>query len=270
VLIRKRVFQCSVLLSTVFAASGAAAQAPEPDLDEIVSQIKVLPRYNQWQLIEPALRSGLEAAARMPREQRERLVRAGNAGRRGIGIFVAGRQGDVAALLSYANLLDDREATLPFALPTAGVDQYAQRDQTVGDYLSATYLEWFGVDVDGSPARFKRLFGGLGDPNHLVYPWIVRLRRAASDTTKTAQLKQQIGVLPEQVRWAVLTLGYQNSVYTLEEARGLLAKLSPTLREALDDGDTLLPEEPLFRMNDGAMRRAVRDQFQRLVSTSQP
>ncbi len=269
-LIRRRVFQCGVLLSTVFAVSGAAAQAPEPDLDEIVSQIKVLPRYNQWQLIEPALRSGLEAAARLPREQRERLLRADNAARRGIGIFIAGRQGDVAALLSYANLLDDREATLPFALPTAGVDQYAQRDQTVGDYLSATYLEWFGVDVDRSPARFKRLFGGLGDPNHLVHPWIVRLRRAAGNAKQTAQLKQQISALPEEVRWAVLTLGYQNSVYTLAEARELLAKLSPTLRKALGDGDTLLPDEPLFRMNHGAMRRVVREQFQRLVSASQP
>lgn len=266
----KGIIRCGILSAVVFAVGSADAQPTEADVDELVSRITVLPRYNQWGLIEPELRAELREAVRVSPDQRQRLVRKGTAAQRAVGIFVADQQGDIAALLSYADLLDDHEPTLPFAQPTAGPDQYAQRQQTVGQYLSAAYLEWFGVDVDASPTRFKCLFGDLGDPNHLVHPWIVRLRRAAGSAQQAAQLRKQINALPEEVRWAVLALGYKSSVYTLEETRKQLTKLSPATREAIDAGANLLPDEPLFRMNGGAFRRVLCEQFRRLVNAPQP
>jgi hypothetical protein len=266
----RETLRCGILLAVILAVGSANARPPDEDVDELVSRINVLPRYNQWRLIEPELRPTLKEVVGMSLEQRERLVRAGTAAQRAVGIFVADQQGDIAALLSYADLLSDREATLPFAQPTAGVEQYARRGQTVGEYLSAAYVEWFGVDVDCSLARFKRFFGDVDEPNHLVHPWIVRLRRAAGDAQQTTRLKKQINALPEEVRWAVLTLGYQDSMYTPDEARKLVAALSPATREALAAGTELLPDEPLFRMNDGAYRRVLREQFRRLVGTPQP
>ena len=264
------VIRYGTLLAVAFAAASADAQALKTNTDQPVSKITVLPRYNQWTLIEPELRPALKKAVRMAPAQRERLVRSGTPAERGIGIFVADQQGDIAALLSYADLLEDRELTLPFALPTAGVGQHAQRDQTVGEYLTAAYVEWFGVDVDSSPARFKRLFADVSDPDRLVWPWIVRLRRAASDAKQTAQLKKDINALPEDVRWAVLTLGYKNSVYTREEARRLLANLSRVTRAAIVAGVNLLLDEPLFRRNDGALRRVALEECRKLLNAPQP
>jgi len=258
------------LLAVAFAAASANAQSLKTNADQLVSKITVLPRYNQWTLIEPELRPALKKAVRMTPAQREHLVRSGTPAERGIGIFVADQQGDIAALLSYADLLVDRESTLPFAQPTAHVGQHAQRDQTVGEYLTAAYVEWFGVDVDSSPARFKRLLADVSDPDRLVRPWIVRLRRAAGDAKQTAQLKKDINALPEEVRWAVLTLGYKNSLYTVAEARRLLASLSRPTRQAIVGGTNLLPDEPLFRMNDGALWRLTLAECRKLLNAPQP
>lgn len=266
----RNVGRYGTLLAVAFAAASANAQLSETDVDQLVSKITVLPRYNQWVLIEPELRPALRQTVQITPAQREHLVRNGTPAERGIGIFVADQQGDIAALLSYADLLVDRERTLPFALPTAHDGQYARRDQTVAEYLTAAYLEWFGVDVDSAPTRFKRLLGDVSDPDRLVRPWIVRLRRAASDAKQTAQLKKDVNALPEEVRWAVLTLGYKNSLYTVAEARGLLASMSRPTREAIVGGTNLLPEEPLFRMNDGALWRVTLAECRKLLNAPAP
>lgn len=263
----KTVVRWGVLLVVVFATNGTSAQPPEVSIDELVSKISVLPRYNQWSLIEPELRPALKQVVRISREQRERLVHSGSPAERGVGIFVAEQRGDVAALLSYVRLLTDEASTLPYAQPTAAVGQYARRDQTVGEYLTAAYLEWFGVDVDSSPARFRRVLGDVTDPERFVQPWLVRLWRARGNAGETAKLKEQINALPEDVRWAVITLGYKRSVYTLEEARGLLADLSREIRQAILNRAELLPGEPLFRVNDGAYRRVVLEECGRLLGT---
>ena len=252
----------------ILCATTLSAQTAGPDLDPQLAKVSVLPRYNQWTLVDPDLRPALKSVTTLTAEQRDALAASENADHRGIAIFIADQQGDIAALLSYARLLEDDALTLPYALPTAGVDQYAGGPQTVGEYLSAAYLEWFGVDVDHSAKRFKRFkryIGKVEDPTRLVKPWIVRLRRAAQDVKKTAELKKQIATLPDDVRWAVITLGYKDSVYTQAQARDLLTQLPQSTRQAIVRRENILPNEPLFKINRGALRRVLLDESQTLI-----
>ncbi len=261
-----RIMRCSALLVATWAVVVAVAQPADPRA--ISAEINVLPRANQWFLVEPQARAALEQLVNLPARDRDQLIRQGDARQRGIGLFIADRQGDIALLLKLAPLLQDNEQTLPYAAPVADVGNYDVLPQTVGDYLSSIYLHWFGVDVDGSARRFERLFGDVSDPAHLVHPWIVRLRRAQGDAPATAQLKQQIARLPEEVRWAVLTLGHTNSLYTLEEARDGLAQLSPAMRTRLANQDDVLPGEPLFKVNEGAYRQLTLHACRQLLETS--
>jgi len=257
---------CAAAFVVLLASACVRAQSPPSDTHNIMTGITVLPRYNHWSAVDPALRSTLKAALRMSSEQRHQLVRSGSASQRGIGIFIAEQQGDIDALLSYSDLLGDDRKTVPFARACIAPGQHEHSDQTVGEYLTAAYLEWFGVDVDSSPARYDRLFGDVSDAQHLVYPWIVRLRRAAENAERTAQVKEQISALPDRVRWAVLTLGYKNSVYERQEARALLMELSSDTQKALNSDVDLLPEEPLFRMNGGTYYPLVHDDYHRLLT----
>lgn len=261
----------AALVVTATYAQSVRRLAPQRvDARTISAQLEVLPRHNQWSLVEPELRPALEAATRLSTRERERLVRSDDPRERGIGIFVTEQQGDLAALLACADLLDDHALTCPYAANTAAVGQYARHEQTVSQYLTATYLEWFGVDIDGSPARFKRLFGEDLDPEHLVRPWIVRLQRARDSAALTTRIKRQIEMLPDEVRWAVVTLAYQSSLYTAEQARGVLATLARPTRAAILDGAELLPEEPLFLTNDGTWRRVALEECRKLLNPPRP
>jgi hypothetical protein len=248
----QKISGCGVLLLTVWAVRGAAAQPPDPAA--VLSEVSVVPRMNQWSLVEPEARAALKQVATLQAENREELIRDGDARQRGIGLFIADQQGDIELLLSLAPLLKDEERTVPYAAPVAHVGGYDVREQTVSAYLSSIYLHWFGVEVDGSMRRFERLLGDVEEPAHLVNPWLVRLRRARGDEAAVTQLKERIAELPEQVRWAVLTLGYQNSLYTFDEARDRLRQLSPAMLDRLQNRDDLLPSEPLFRQNRGNYR----------------
>lgn len=269
-LLNSGIIRRGALLVTVCAATSVGAQPVREGASEIVSRVEVLPRYNQWSLVEPELRPALKAAVRLPRKQREHLVREGSAAQRGVAIFIAEQQQDIKALLSYAHLLEDKETTLPFAAATAGIGQYAEHEQTVGEYLTATYLEWFGVNVDGSLKRFERLFDDETNPDHFVRPWIVRLRRAKDSPLQAARIRKQIDRLPDEVRWAVLTLGYKDSLYTLDDARAALSKIPQPIREAILSGADLLPTEPTFRMNDGASRRFLIEECRKLLNDARP
>jgi hypothetical protein len=114
------------------------------------------------------------------------------------------------------------------------------------------------------------LLGNVSDPDRLVRPWTVRLRRAARDAKQTAELRKDVNTLPEDVRWAVLTLGCKHSVYTVAEARELLASLSRPTRQAIVAGTNLLPDEPLFRMNDGAFCRVTLEECRKLLNAPAP
>ncbi len=252
----------------VVALATVSASGHTSDTAEAISQVTVVPRHNQWSLIDPQKRQALSEIVGMPAADRDRLIQQGDARERGIGIFIAEQQGDVELLLSLAHMLADREPTVPYALATALPGDYANEDQTVAEYLSSVYLEWFGVDVDQSAKRFDELLGAVTDPSRLVRPWIVRLRRARGDAQATAQIRQRIRKLPEEVRWAVVTLGYCNSLYTEPEARALLAELSKTIQDAIQSDKGLLPEEPLFRMNAGTYRKLALGKCQRLLSPS--
>jgi len=248
---------CGALVVGLSMPATAGGPASRGDADQLAAQVQVLPRYHQWTLVEPAERAALRAVAGIEAARRDRLVRQGDGVQRGIGIFVADQQGEVEALLAYADLLADTEATLPYALPVATPDEYAVGPQTVGEYLTAAYLEWFGVDVDGSPARFKALFADVADPQDLVQPWIVRLRRVADNRVRTAELKSRIAELPQRVRWAVVTLAHKDSLYSTAEARAVLGGLSASTRQLILNGGNPLPTEPLLRVNDGAFARVL-------------
>jgi hypothetical protein len=199
-------------------------------------------------LIDPSQRPLLKKVAEMPAAQRDQLLHSADARLRGVGIFVADQQGDLGVLLSLKDMLTDNAATVPFAVPVDQVGEYVVRPQTVADYLTTVYEEWFGVDVDKSQQRFDRLLGPLSDhPQNFVRPWIVRLRRAAPDEKAVAELKKTIATLPDEVRWAVVTLGYSNSLYSRDEARALLGTLSQSVQERLRAREEVLPNEPLFQ-----------------------
>lgn len=253
-----------VVLSGLALLVAAAAPAPEPAVG--LDEISVLPRENQWSLVPPKARPALQQAVQMSPAQRTALVQAEDGRRRGIGLFVAEQQGDIAFLLSVSHLLDDRTPTVPYARPVAHVGGYARADQTVAEYLSSIYMEWFGVDADKSRKRFDKLIGRVAEPKCLVRPWIVRLRRAGADKSEIAALKTQIAALPEDVRWAVVTLGYKNSLYTHNEAQAALHALSADTRDAIQTRRDLLPDEPLFRVNDGLFRKTLLTECRRLLN----
>jgi hypothetical protein len=241
-----RYLPCGIGLSFVLAGLAVATYADEPA--DAVPAVRVVPRQNQWTLVEPEQRVILTRVVQMPAAQRDQLLRSSDARLRGIGIFIAEQQGDLAALLALSNLLTDGAATVPFAVPVAQPGQYRVRGQTVADYLTTVYLDWFGVDVDKSKERFDDLLGPVKDtPQKLVQPWLVRLRRARADESALAKIKAAVVELPEEVRWAVVTLGYSSSLYTKTEARTVLAALSEKTREALHRRVTLPATEPLFR-----------------------
>jgi hypothetical protein len=252
-------------------AVALAAVSPSAGIDsasDAVAQIAVVPRHNQWSLIDPDQHQALRNIIKTPTADRDRLIRLGDARERGIGIFIAEQQGDLDLLLSIAHLLDDGEPTIPYALPTAMPEEYATQTQTVAEYLTSVYLEWFGVDVDRSVEKFAELFGNVTDSSRLVRPWIVRLRRARDDSQATTQIKELVTQLPEDVRWAVVTLGYYNGFYTEPESRTILSKLSAPIKNAIQGEERLLPEEPLFRMNAGRYRTLALEHCQRLLSPS--
>jgi hypothetical protein len=252
-------------LMAIMAWAVVSANGQTSDTADAVAQVSVVPRHNQWSLIDPDQRPALTEIVKMSAADRDKLIRLGDARQRGIGIFIAEQQGDIDLLLSIARLLDDREPTVQYALPTAMPEEYASQAQTVAEYLSSVYLEWFGVDVDRSAEKYEGLFGEVTDSSRLVRPWIVRLRRARDDAEATAQIKRLVAQLPEEVRWAVVTLGYSNSLYTEPEARAFLSELSAPVKNAIQNDERLLPEEPLFRMNEGTYRRLAVEQCQRLL-----
>lgn len=253
-----------IIVSGLVLVAAAAARTPPPAV--ALDEITVVPRGNQWSLIPPEALPALQQIVKLTPKQRDALVQSEDARRRGIGLFVAEQQGDVAFLLSLSHLLDDRTPTVPYARPVAHDGGYAHADQTVADYLSSIYAEWFGVDVDKSRKRFDKLIGRVAEPRHLVRPWIVRLRRAGENEEKTVALKAQVADLPEEVRWAVLTLGYKNSLYSPTEAHAALNSLSAHTRDALHGRQDLLPDEPLFRVNDGLFRKTLLTDCRRLLN----
>jgi hypothetical protein len=258
-----RVFTCSTRLALALAVLAASAYAGDPAA--AVASVRVVPRHNQWTLVDPEQRAILTKIVQMPVAERDQLLRRGDARLRGIGIFIAEQQADLAALLALSDLLADNAATVPYAAPLAQVGEYGVHDQTVAEYLTTVYLDWFGVDVDKSKERFGDLLGPVKDtPQNLVQPWIVRLRRAGADEGAVAEIKQRVAELPEEVRWAVVTLGYSNSLYTQSEARPLLAALSEQTRGVLRTRGKLLPNEPLLRST--SFRDAVLRQYEELVN----
>ena len=262
--VRQYAICCGLALAVALAAVRASAEIDSPP--DAVAKITVVPRHNQWPLIDPDQRQAIRDVVEISAADRDRLIQHGDARERGIGIFITEQQGDLKLLLSIARLLDDREPTIPYALPTATPEEYATQTQTVAEYLSSVYLEWFGVDVDRSVEKFEELLGGVTDSSRLVRPWIVRLRRARADSQVTAQIKQLVTQLPEEVRWAVVTLGYSNSLYTEPEARLILSKLSAPIKNAIQSEERLLPNEPLFRMRAGTYRTLTLKRCQRLLS----
>jgi hypothetical protein len=258
---QKRRLTYGTWLALALAAPGTVYG---DDPGDAVVEVRVVPRHNQWVLVAPAQRAILTRIISMPGGQRDQLLGGGEARLRGIGIFVAEQQGDLATLLSLSALLADDRTTVPFAAPRADVGGYATRDQTVADYLTAVYQEWFGVDVDKSKKRFDDLLGPVkAQPQNLVQPWIVRLRRAQADERAVASIKQSVAELPEEVRWAVITLGYSSSLYTKAEARTLLAALSDQTREKLRAPEQLLPNEPL--LGSTSFRDALVRQYDELM-----
>ncbi len=260
-------FAVLVLLSVTIPAAGQPAP-PGADPTQAIAEVTVLPRHHQWSLVDPVDRPPLEQVARLTAEQRDRLVRDGSARERGIAIFAADQQGDIAWLLRQSALLSDNERTVPYARPVAHVGGFAQADQTVSAYLRTMYLEWFGVDVDQSPERFETLLGAVTDSRHLVRPWIVRLRRARDNTEAGTAIREEIRTLPEPVRGVVITLAWSDSLYPAEQARTDLSALSAGTRETIRNRTDYLPDEPLFRANRGAYRKVVRQKFERLMNES--
>lgn len=262
--INRHIIRSGILVVVLSVALSAAAQTSEGV--QAVSEVSLVPRHNQWSLIHPDERPALLSVVSMPAAERDQLIQSGDARLRGIGLFIAEQQGDLACLLAASHLLTDEAQTVSYAQPVADVGGYAQAQQTVGEYLSQIYLDWFGAEVDRSPKRFERYFGGVTDPDQLAYPWVVRLRRARADAARQAQLKESISKLPEDVRWAVVTLGHVNSVYTEAEAQSLLAALSPATQSAIQNRDDLLPDEPLFRMNRGTHRKLITERCRQLLN----
>lgn len=262
-----RAFRYAVFSGLAVLTALAAADPPGQgdDWADTLALVTAVPRSHQWSLVDAEQRQVLSNLLGMPAAERNLLIQEGDARERGIGIFVTEQQGDLELLLSLAPLLADEELTVPYALPTAMPGEHAIQDQTVGEYLSSVYLEWFGVDVDRSAKRFDELLGGVGDPSLLVRPWIVRLRRAQGDDQAMMRVKNSIADLPERVRWAVVTLGYCNSLYTEPEARSLLSELSEGTQDSILNESVLLPDEPLFRANAGSLRELVLSECRRLL-----
>lgn len=271
---RMRIFVTTAALLTALCTMNVSAQTQTPaesfGVDAMTIGIGVMPRANQWELVPPEQRSGLRELVKLNAEQRERLAKSDSARSRGLAVFIADQQGDLAALLSYAPMLEDGRATVPYALPTSGVDEYAQGEQTVAEYLSSAYLHWFGVDVDCSLARFRENFGEQPDATGFVKPWIVRLRRADKDGARVAEVKRRIQALPEDIRWAAFALGYQESVYTAREARDGLRQLSAELRQALAAGTVEMRAEPYLRMNEGLMGNLLGSHARELLAETKP
>jgi hypothetical protein len=92
--------KCVIVL---LVASGATFSAPAQSADVLKSleTLQVVPRAHQWSLVAPELRPALQQAVQLSPEIVERLAR-GDARQRGIAIFIADQQGDVARLLALA------------------------------------------------------------------------------------------------------------------------------------------------------------------------
>ncbi len=260
-----RRFRCGVAWTPALVALAAAGWAE--DHNALVAQVQVLPRHNQWTLVDPAQQPVLRGLLDMPGAERQALLESSDARLRGIGIFVAEQQGDLETLLSLSAWLTDDRPTAPYALPLAQPGAYTSRPQGLGEYLTTVYQEWCGVDVDRSRERFAELLEPMQTQAQLmVHPWVVRLRRAAQDPAALQAVKAQVAALPEEVRWAVVTLGHQDSRYTREEARALLGALSAPVRAQLQSRAVLPQHEPLFRAST-SLHETVLRQYAALIGS---
>ncbi|MBL1216241.1 MAG: hypothetical protein D8M59_01960 [Planctomycetes bacterium] len=229
-------------------------------------EITALPRDNQWSLIPPTDRPALRQAATADAETLTALLTSDDPDDIGLAIFIADQQADIESLLSANHLLENESLTLPFALPLAQPNAYEAQAQTVSEYLTAVYHHWFGVDVDGSLPRFASLIGEVENPDHLIGPWLVTLVRAESDEKRLTALKADIDRLPDHVRWAVITVGWCDSVYTQSEAVQALSDTDLNVLADIREGKPLLPSEPLFRASD-SYRKAL---YRRALMLTQP
>jgi hypothetical protein len=229
---------------SIHAAAAIAAPLTRDAVIDAAADITVVAHSDHWTLVPSEQRNALDELrdAEVDARTIESLARSLDPMHRGLAILLADQRGDVETMLRLSFLLEDDALTIPRAAPTAGVGEYAALPQTVGEYLSATYHHWFGVDVDGSPRRFARTLAPVAEPDHLVRPWIVRLLRARGDAKQTDQLREQIAELPDDVQAAVIALGHRMSLFTTEDARQRLAPLAAAVNRLPATTDPMLTQ----------------------------
>ncbi len=211
-----------------------------------VEHVKAIPRWHQWSLLDPGSRKTLQClVTRSSVQQRERLVWHGTARERGLGLFLADQQQDVAALFSYCPLLQDERDTLPYALPVASVGATAVQRQTVSAYLNTLYLEWVGVDMDGDRSRCEDYLGRVPDPEHLVRPWVVRLLRAGGDQYTLSRWQRAVARLPEMEQGVIILLAAGDDLLDAQTSCRNWLRLSPVARDGLLAGALAVLDDPL-------------------------
>lgn len=255
-----------MLLATVFT------QTEIPN--ETLMKIEVLPTEWVWSIYREAPEQAaiLLNLADMPTHQRERLLASTDARDRGVGIFVVAQQGDWRRLLEINDLLDDDGITLPDRKPVANARvsrSLTTEPQTVGQLLSKTYAQWFGIPV-GSVEEFRdSKLSLIREPGYCVQPWIERLHWARQlglwkpttgeikDQVRTNinNVKSQIAELPEEVRWAIITEAAAfgrssgkevDQYYGEQEARDVLRSLPPILKAEIRGATVELTFDPVL------------------------
>ncbi len=223
-------------LHSTVAASGSCR----------VEDVRALPRWNQWVLLDPDSRALLRCLVRrVDREVRNRLVQEGTPEARAVAVFLADQQEDVAFLAASCDLLDDQRETLPYPLPAAWPGTQVYHPQTVSEYTTQVILEWFGLDVDGSRIRCES--GLAGRPERFVRPWLVRFVRHQGDREQVRAIEAQVHRLPGEVAAVISLLAFENGVLSEDEVCARWATLPDEVRDQVQFQSDLLVSDPMVQ-----------------------
>jgi hypothetical protein len=237
--------------------NNAPARDDTVNISVRMTGITELPRFGRLDLLDKTSEAALRHLDPMTTRDLVQLVRHGNPIEIGFGIFAASQARNVAALLSFHPLLDDDELTLPYPLPVAFLEQHATHTQTISEYLSATYLEWFGIDVDGSSARFHDYFSAVYNADHLTKPWILRMQNCGTDSSCLSNVISRINELPNLVQGYIALLAYRESIFSVGMTQSRLCKLGKDTVQALEFPGNLESLDPMLQANDGMMAESL-------------
>ncbi|MBX3353193.1 MAG: hypothetical protein KF684_09680 [Phycisphaeraceae bacterium] len=229
----QRLWMLVTTLLMLAAPAPALGSLPDP-LRDLVARVTMLPSSNSISGTPLELVDPLGVAARLSEPEIDLLLASDDPRALGVAIFALSEQHRPDRLLTLSHLLDDTRLSVPLCISPAisRRQPFVAEDRTVAATLRAAYNQWFGVRI-ATRQQFAELLDGV-DPWAVSTPWVTRLR-LTTEPDPLERLKAEIALLPENLRWLILMESFHTQQqYSPDEAREIIAQLSPNTRAAID------------------------------------